>query len=116
LPLAGWRPALQVTLLEAAQRKAVFLREVSRQWGNVEVRNDRLEGLSGAWDVAAMRAVALGAALPHLARVCRRVAVLTSAEGVEQAHESALFAWGTPVALPWGDRRVLLVGRLAPAA
>ena len=50
LPLAAFLPQVKVTLLEAVQRKAVFLREASRSWDNVEVRNERLEVVSGEWE------------------------------------------------------------------
>ena len=109
LPLAAWRIDLQVTLLESVQRKAVFLKEVSRSWPNVSVRNERLEGLSGAWAAGVMRAVALDA-LPHLARVAENVAVLIGQEGADQAYASPLYTWGRPQKVPWGDRRYLLQG------
>jgi 16S rRNA (guanine527-N7)-methyltransferase len=111
LPLAAYRPGLEVALLESVQRKAVFLREVSRSWTNVAVRNERLEGLSGHWDLSVMRAVAVGATLAHLARVSERTAILTGEAGAEEAQKHRFFEWSTPVTLPWGDRRVLLQGR-----
>jgi 16S rRNA (guanine527-N7)-methyltransferase len=110
LPVAVAFAGAQVTLLESVQRKAVFLREVSRSWGNVEVRNERLEGLSGHWELAVMRAVAAGATLEHLARISERVALLTGEEGAEEARRTPFFAWDTPISLPWGKRRVLLKG------
>jgi len=111
LPLAALWPATRVTLLESVQRKAVFLREVSRSWGNVEVRNERLEGLRGGWTVSTMRAVAASGAVPHLARVSERVAILTGEEGVEEACRAGGFDWEAPLRLPWGERRFLLQGR-----
>lgn len=116
LPLAAFFPEVRVTLLESAQRKSVFLREVSRSWGNVEVRNERLEGLSGSWDVAVMRAVAVEATLGHLARVSYHVALLTGEDGAAEAVQSPLLDWSPPVFLPWGARRVLLQGRSAHPA
>jgi 16S rRNA (guanine527-N7)-methyltransferase len=109
LPLAAWCADLQVTLLESVQRKAVFLKEVSRSWPNVNVLNERLEGLAGHWDASVMRAVALDA-LPHLARLSQNVAVLTGQEGAEQAYASPLYTWARPQKVPWGDRRFLLQG------
>ncbi len=111
LPLAANRPGLTVTLLESVQRKAVFLREVSRSWTNVSVRNERLESLSGHWDASVMRAVAVDATLAHLARVSAQTAILTGEAGAEEAQKHTVFEWSAPVALPWGDRRVLLQGR-----
>lgn len=111
LPLAASRPSVVVTLLEAVQRKAVFLREVSRAWGNVAVRDERLESLSGTWDASVMRAVAAESALPHLARLSGRAALLTSMEGAQEVQNTGFFDWQAPIPLPWGDRRVLLQGR-----
>lgn len=111
LPLAAWLPDVRVTVLEAAQRKSVFLREVSRSWGSVEVRNERLEGLSGAWDVSVMRAVAVAESLPHLARVSERAAILTGERGVDEVRKGGFFMWEDPLALPWGFRRYLIQGR-----
>ena len=113
LPLAAARPALWVTLLESVQRKAVFLREVSRGWANVDVRNERLEGLSGHWDACVMRAVSVEEALPHLARTCSHVALLLGEEDAGKAAASGLFDWDSAVRVPWSARRVLLRGKRA---
>ena len=111
LPVAAVRRGLQVTLLEAGQRKSVFLREVSREWGNVRVLNERLEAVSGSWDLSVMRAVAVRGTLPALARVSKRAAILLGERGAEEARNSPLFIWEAPVSLPWGQRRLLLKGR-----
>lgn len=111
LPIAAWLTGAQVTLLESIQRKAVFLREVSRSWGNVEVRNERLEKTSGAWDVSVMRAVAAAPAVADLARISARVGILMGEEGLGEVRRTPEFVWEVPNPLPWGERRVLLVGR-----
>jgi 16S rRNA G527 N7-methylase RsmG len=46
IPLAAIRPELRVTLTESHQRKAVFLREATREWPNVRVFSGRAEDLA----------------------------------------------------------------------
>ncbi len=115
LPLAAWRSGVQLTALEAVEKKAVFLREASRGWSNVAVRNERLEDVAGEWDAALMRAVAPVRALPDLARVAGRAAILVGESGAREACESDLFEFDPPVPLPWGKRRMLLLGRRNPS-
>ncbi|HSO39396.1 MAG TPA: 16S rRNA (guanine(527)-N(7))-methyltransferase RsmG [Labilithrix sp.] len=74
LPLAIARPDLQVTLVEATQKKASFLSAVSAAMGlsNVEVRAERAEQLGkgelrGKFDVVTARAVARLVSLAPLA-------------------------------------------------
>ncbi|MCB1019778.1 MAG: 16S rRNA (guanine(527)-N(7))-methyltransferase RsmG [Acidobacteria bacterium] len=114
LPIAAFRPDIQVTAVESVQRKAVFLREASRNWGNVGVRNERIEALEGQWDASVMRAVAVREVLPELARLSRRCGLLVGEEGVEEARGSALFHWNDPIPTPWGERRYLLWGQQVP--
>jgi 16S rRNA (guanine527-N7)-methyltransferase len=72
LALAITRPDLSVTLVESIQKKAAFLRDVSRALDleNVEVRAERAEQLAvelgGSFDVVTARAVARLAALVPL--------------------------------------------------
>ena len=111
LPLAALRPDIEVTLLDSVQRKAVFLREVSRSWGNVRVLDRRLEALEGEWDLATMRAVSPREVLPLLAERARSVALLVGEEGAADSRAFAGFVWEEPEALPWGRQRLLLAGR-----
>src|SRR5882724_5466284 len=59
LPIKLWAPRLQVTLIEAQQKKATFLREVVRAMGltGVEVRSGRAELVTESFDVVTLRAV-----------------------------------------------------------
>lgn len=56
-PLAVVRPACMVTLIEADQRKAVFLREASRGVRNVRVLAVRAEAVKERFDWVVSRAV-----------------------------------------------------------
>ena len=110
LALAAVNPARSVTLLEPVGKKAVFLREVSRAWGNVVVRDVRVEAYREECDWAWMRAVNVRGALRDLGRVGRRLGLWVSLDGVRAARESKDWEWREPIALPGGSERQLLMG------
>lgn len=108
LPLAILRPDCAVTLVESHQRKSVFLREASRQWGNVRVVARRAEDLNETFDWVVSRAVSyeeLGRVLPRMAT---KVALLT---GIEAPPAKLGYGWEAALPLPWGNQRFLRVGR-----
>ena len=90
IPVAVFRPEISVTLVESDQRKAVFLREASRNLSNVTVLAQRAEDLQGQFDMLVSRAVRPEEVLTL--KVSGRFLILGS-EGE---------------ALPWGERRFLL--------
>jgi 16S rRNA G527 N7-methylase RsmG len=100
------RPQCAVTLIESHQRKAVFLRECSRNVSNVRVLAKRAEEIGERFDWVVSRAVSyqdLGKSVPGLAR---KVALLT---GAEEPPASWGFSWEvTP--LPSGTQRFLRIG------
>ena len=101
IPLAVLRPDVEVVLIESDQRKAVFLREATRDLGNARVLATRYQtcGLEFDWTVS--RAVAVDQVL---ASSCApSFALLLSATDAPV---------GTDVIkLPWGRDRVLAVSR-----
>jgi len=97
--VAVMRPLARVTLVESNQKKVAFLKESTRKVGNVRVLGRRAEDVEERFDWLISRAVAW-ADLPMLGD---HVALLAS----EPAPE---FPWRENVRLPWGDRRVLLIG------
>src|ERR1700738_4164741 len=50
IPVAVVRPECHVTLVESHQRKAVFLREATRQMSNVRVIAKRIEAVQEGFD------------------------------------------------------------------
>ena len=109
-PVAVACPALQVTLLESVRKKAVFLKELSREAANVRVLHSRLEDVPERFEWALARGVALGPLWPHLTRKANRLAVIT---GVDEAAELSGWAeatWNPLILLPWSPRRALLIG------
>ncbi|MBI1357068.1 MAG: hypothetical protein GC160_22230 [Acidobacteria bacterium] len=111
LALAAACPDKQVTLLEPVGKKAVFLREASREWGNVRVRDVRAEMFRESADWVWMRAVSVAGALGDLARIGRNVGLWVSEEGAEAARARAEWAWDESVELRGGESRFLVVGR-----
>jgi 16S rRNA (guanine(527)-N(7))-methyltransferase RsmG len=57
IPIAILRPEYSVTLIESHQRKAVFLKEASRELGNVRVASKRAEDVGDTFDWVVSRAV-----------------------------------------------------------
>lgn len=102
IPLAIARPACSVDLVEAHQRKAVFLREAARGLGNVRVQAARAESVRGSFDWLVSRAVDPRDLMKL--RIARRFALLIGAEDASVVPAEEL------VPLPWGDRRVLALG------
>ncbi len=107
IPVAILRPDCRVTLAESHQRKAVFLREATRHLGNVRVAPVRAETLGEAFDWVVSRAVKW----PDVLKAASRsVALLLGRDDAVEAAQTAGFQWQPPIPLPWGQRRVLLIG------
>ena len=109
-PVAILRPECSVTLIESHQRKAVFLREATRNLPNVRVLAKRAEDAIETFDWAISRAVSFDDLSPFLKRLAPSVDLLS---GGERPPAKMGFRWEVPVALPWGDQRFLWTGRLA---
>lgn len=108
IPMAIARPDCEFSLAESHQRKAVFLREATRNCSNVRVEPRRAETLNTeAFDWVVSRAVRWADVLPL---VRRTGALLVGTEDSAAILRCAGFAWRAPIALPWGERRVLVIG------
>lgn len=101
-PVAVARPECEVTLIESHQRKAVFLRESSRENPNVRVTAKRAEAVDDRYAWAISRAVNPAGIRRVLERLAGNRAVL--------AGEEALSGYER-VQLPWGRARFLYVSR-----
>jgi 16S rRNA (guanine527-N7)-methyltransferase len=108
IPIAIMRPECAVVLIESHQRKAAFLKEASRELGNVRVAAKRVEEVSETFDWVVSRAVRYSDIAESLRRLGRNAELLT---GEIRAAELAGFGWQEPIRLPWGDRRLLWIGR-----
>jgi 16S rRNA (guanine527-N7)-methyltransferase len=119
LPLKIWNPALDLTLIESNQRKAVFLREVVRALGfsGVRIFADRAEQLSERADLVILRAVErFEGILPiayGLLTQNGRIALLIGDAQIEIAKSHLRNAkWQDPLPLPLSQKRSLLIGHL----
>jgi 16S rRNA (guanine(527)-N(7))-methyltransferase RsmG len=109
VPVAVVRPDYDVVIIESHRRKAVFLREATRDLPNVRVVAIRAEEVNERFDRLVSRAVSyedLAGILKHLAPAAD---LLT---GAEPPPESLGFLWSEPVRLPWGRNRFLRSGVL----
>lgn len=106
-PVAILRTDCSVTLIEAHQRKAVFLREASRQVRNIAVISARASQVADSFDHAISRAVSYKDLQPVLKGLGNAADLLT---GAEEPPESLGFTWGEPIPLPWGTHRFLRHG------
>lgn len=108
VPVAVLRSECNVTLAESHQRKAVFLREATRRVANVRVEARRAEELdAGAFDWVVSRAVKWSdvVGLAH-----HSIALLLGQDDAAELLRVSSFNWQPPVPLPWGKRRVLVIG------
>ena len=127
IPVAIVRPDLAVTLVEATQKKATFLREAATELGlaNVTVVSDRVETLGRGdgrqrFDVAVARAVATMDWLAEwLLPLVRVGGSMLAMKGPRAADELPVAAWAIgqlgggpavvhPVDLPGTDHRVIV--------
>lgn len=109
IPIAILRPECSVALIESHQRKAVFLREASRDLSNVCTLPKRAEEVSQRFDWALSRAVKYAEIVPALMGLGRHVALLAGDISAGKTKFPEI-EWREPIRLPWGDRRYLLMG------
>ena len=116
LALALYAPTAGVTLIEAQQRKATFLKEAARSLTltNVNVFPGRAEDLGATADLVTLRAVEkFAAVLPaagKLAQAGGRLALLIGNAQIAEARKLPGFTWAEPIAIPQSRTRVLFVG------
>ncbi len=105
IPIGVLHPECRVSLVESHKRKAVFLREVTRDLANIGVLAGRAEDMPGSWDVLVSRAVRPSEVLAQAPRLASRVGMLVSADFLAERERYSGFEWDEPVKLPWGDER-----------
>jgi 16S rRNA (guanine527-N7)-methyltransferase len=117
IPLKLWAPQISLTLIESNQKKATFLREVTRALTltGVNIQTTRAESLDGAsFAVVTLRAVErFESILPVAAELVARggrLALLIGQAQMQQA-QSALpvLSWLDPIAIPASQSRVLAI-------
>jgi 16S rRNA (guanine(527)-N(7))-methyltransferase RsmG len=98
IPLAILRPECTVALVESHKRKAVFLREATRNLKNISVVTDRAENLKSEYDWLVSRAVSPDDVLKL--QLANNLALLVGSE------QSVGFT--RRLAIPWGTSRYLM--------
>ena len=111
LPVGVSCQKLRVTLIESKARKAAFLKEVVRPLTNVEVFHGRMEEVSSTFDWATIRAVNPDQITLPLSNLADNVAFLVGGDQAVRLRDQPLWEWQTPEPLPWGRKRVLLLGK-----
>ena len=118
IPIALCRPEIVVTLAESQGKKAAFLQEAVRVLGiEAKVHAGRAEALDGNFDCVVLRAVdkmlkAVATAVPLVAPEGWLALMTTGAEVASlQKAAGAEISWSEPVKLPFGDDRILALGR-----
>lgn len=110
IPLAAMRLDCDVTLIEAHQRKAAFLKEATREYKNVKVITKRSEQVEDPFDWLVSRAVACGDVLRSVPKLAHSVALLTSLKDAKSILAAREVLWAPPLPLPWGQNHILLRG------
>ena len=117
LPIAMLRPKAQMVLIESHGKRAAFLSEVIRtlKLENVTVFKERAENYQSSAALVTMRAVenfpkAASLAL-ELVSPGRRLALMIGANQIQGAASlDPKIIWLSPVSIPGGHSRILLVG------
>ena len=120
LPIKLWAPHIALTLIESNQKRAAFLREVTRALilTDVNVHSDRAETLAtqSRFELVTLRAVErFAVVLPIAARLIAPAGRLALLIGASQLHQAQAilpgFSWQGTLAVPSSQSRILLVGR-----
>ncbi len=110
VPVGILRPDCRVALAESHRRKAVFLREATRNLGNVSVCAQRAETVEGPFDWVVARAVRWRQVLPLATRLGRVVALLLGRADVAAVQSASGIRWRDPIPVPWSTQGFLLIG------
>jgi 16S rRNA (guanine527-N7)-methyltransferase len=122
LPIKLWAPNIALTLIESNQKKAIFLRELTRALTltDINIQNARAETLPPAtFDVVTLRAVErFSSILPTAAALLApsgRLALLIASSQVAQAQSTLPnLTWRTAISVPESRSRILAVASHVP--
>ncbi len=113
LPIAAMESQLQLLEVESVAKKATFMREVTRDWGNVRVSESRIEDLPGTFDWVIMRAVSVEPLMKRLAELAPRAALLVGSRSAESLVQSGFWKATRRIPLSWdGPGELLIAERL----
>lgn len=113
LPIAAIDDQIQMLEVESVAKKATFMREVTRDWGNVRVSQSRIEELPGSFDWVIMRAVAVEPLVKRLAKLAPRMALLAGSQAAQTLEQDGIWKVTRRIRLPWDGPGELLVAERA---
>lgn len=115
LPIAAMRPEISMLEVESVAKKATFLREATRDWGNVRVSTSRIEDLKGPFNWVVMRAVAVEPLVKRLAQLAPQVALLAAPDAITTLERSGVWSVSCHLPLPWDGPGELIIAERAEA-
>jgi 16S rRNA (guanine527-N7)-methyltransferase len=122
IPIKIWAPQVHLTLIEANQKKATFLKEVARALPltDVDVITARAENSSGQAEIVTLRAVEsfekiLPVAAARLVVPRGRLALLIGRSQVRFVHGLHGFSWSEPRSIPLSSNRIFIIGSMEPS-
>jgi len=120
IPIKLWNPRIHLTLIEANQKKATFLREAARALTltDIDIFNGRAEDLAAGqpgFEVVTLRAVerfedALRVSAALLIPGGRLALLAGSSQQDDDARLLPFFTWSAPLLIPMSRSRMLLLG------
>lgn len=112
-PIAVLRPDCSITLVESNGKKAVFLRESTRQQRNIVIAEQRISTVENHFDWVVSRGVRWKSFLGVALSFADHVALLVGQRDSGELRLRTEFTWSPPVVLPWGEKRVILMGAVS---
>ena len=113
LPIAAMDSEIRMLEVESVTKKATFMREVTRGWGNVRISECRIEDLQGSFDWVIMRAVAVEPLVKRLAELAPRAALLAGSRALEALERDGVWRVTLRAPLPWDGPGELLIAERA---
>jgi len=118
IPIKIWAPEIALTLIESSQKKATFLREVTRALTltNINVFSGRAEHYSTpSAQVVILRAVErfksiLPTAISLVAPGGRLALLISEAQLATAQSLTSVFSWTSPIPIAQSSSRILLIG------
>lgn len=110
IPVAVVQPTWCLTLIESHQRKAVFLREGTRELPNVVVLAERAEAVENRFDWIVSRAVRPADVVEQVPRMSSRIGLLLSGPDFDIVRQDPRISWTEPVGIPWTQQTMCAFG------
>jgi 16S rRNA (guanine527-N7)-methyltransferase len=114
VPIAVLRPDCRVTLLEAHQRKGVFLGESTRALANVTLRVERAEAVEDTFDWVVSRAVRAETVVSLVPKLAPNIGLMISDSDFELLPSQGSVVWNRSERIPWAEHQLCVYGSSVP--